>query len=33
MAYDENIVTLLVEDTPGFVCNLTLFEDIAGIES
>lgn len=33
MAYDEGIVPLLVEATPGFICNFTLFEDVAGIES
>lgn len=32
MAYDENIVALLVEDPPGFVCNFTLFEDMSGIQ-
>ena len=32
MAYDENIVTHLVEATPGFICNLTLLEDMAGIQ-
>lgn len=32
MAYDQNIVTLPVEDTPGFVCDFTLFEHMAGVQ-
>ena len=33
MAYDQNIVTLLIEDAPGFVCNWKHFEHMAGIQS